>query len=331
MAITVNTQILGQQATSTTTYCYLYEPLKIVITESDLTATKIFVDMEAVSTLDGSIVDTLLKYGEYDLNPGRNLTFDIMKLAQQHHDAEVYKFSLVDEISGESIVSKYKYNFNIYSDISGVSRVSKLPILGVRKLQNFVPLVTQSQAINEFQFYNMDVAELESRWNTKVLQVTLKSASTVGNTFPTISTITSTTGKLPCGGFLIWKSTFGGWMFWGFDLRTERFSGSHVGNLPSGMFESTAEIGGNPFVTADYTGISNSYTVILKSLGLTSQELLAVAGISFSPAVYYMEPNSQKMELMRMTSATVPLDSIANGGDFSVSLSSISNTSQSTK
>jgi hypothetical protein len=331
MAITINTQILGQQANNITSYCYLYEPLKIVVTEPNLTATKIFVDVEVISTLNGSVVDTLMKYAEYDLNPGKNLTFDIMKLVQQHHDADVYKFSLVDQVNGQSIVSKYKYNFNISSDTSAAVTVSKLPILGVRKLQHFLPLVTETQALNEFEFYGMDVAELESRWNMKVLRASLKYAASVGNTFPTISTITSATGNLPCGGFLIWKSTFGGWMFWGFDLKTQRFSGSHVGNLSVGMFGSTAEIGGSPFVAVDYTGISNSYTMTLKALGLTSQELLAVAGINFSPAVYYIEPNSQKMELMRMTSASVPLDSIANGGDFSVSLSSISNTSQSTK
>lgn len=331
MALIINTQILGQEANGITTYCYLYEPLKVVVTEPNLTATKIFVDLIATTTDTNLVVDTLEKYAEYDLNPGTNLTFDLMRLVQQHHDAGVYKFSQVDDIGGGSVVSKYKYTFEIYSDTSARVAVKKLPILGVRSLQNFVPTVTENQPLNEFEFYGLDVSELQSRWNMKVLQIGLKYADGIGNIFPTIAPTTSTTGKLPCGGFLIWKSTFGGWMFWGFDIKTQRFSKTYEGNLAVGMLESTSEIDGSPFVAADYTSISNSYSITLKSLGLSSLELKAVAGINFSPAVYYIEPNSEKMELMRMTSATVPLDSIANGGDFSVSLSNISNTSQQTK
>jgi len=329
MAITLNSQILGQQIGTSTSYCYLYEPLKLVVTESNLSATKIYVDMTPCSTLSGVPNPTLVKYGEFDLNPGNKLTFDLMKLAQQHHDAGVYKFSDIDEISGESVVSKYKYYFDIYSDVSPKVQVRKLPILGVRSLENFIPTVGQNQPLNEFDFYGITQSGIENKWNMKLLQISLADPTNAGNTFPTISRYTGL-GTAPCGGYLIWKSTFGGWMWWGFDLQSKSYSKKYDGNIAVGMFESTQEVDGQPFVPVDYSGISNSYSITLKSLGLTSLELQAVAGINFSPAVYYLKPGSEKMELMRLTSATAPMDSQANGGDFSVSLQSISNTGQNT-
>lgn len=329
MAITVNTQILGQQAGVETSYCYLYEPLKVVVTESNLLAKKIYVDLIPVATLSGVYGTTLIRYAEFDINPGVDLTFDLMKLALQHHDARVYKFSDIDEVNGESVVSKYKYYFDIYSDVSSKVQVRKLPILGVRTLENFTPAVDQNQPLNEFDFYGITQSGIENKWNMKLLQISLSNPANAGNTFPTISVYTGM-GSAPCGGYLIWKSTFGGWMFWGFDLQNKSYSGKQEGSVAVGMFESTQATGGQPFVPVDYTSIENSYSINLKSLGLTSLELQAVAGINFSPAIYYMKPGSEKMELMRLSSASAPMDSQANGGDFSVSLKSISNTGQKT-
>ena len=115
-----------------------------------------------------------------------------------------------------------------------------------------------------------------------------------------------------------------------FNLKTRTFSKKYKGNLEVGMFDSTADINGNPYVGVDYTGIESSYDIMLKSLALSSAELLAVAGINAAPVVYYLEPGSEKIELMRTTSVTVPIDILANGGDFSVSLGNISKTSQQT-
>jgi hypothetical protein len=56
-----------------------------------------------------------------------------------------------------------------------------------------------------------------------------------------------------------------------------------------------------------------------------------VQSIIASPAVYYMRDQGEELELMRLTSANAPLDNKANGGDFTVSLSSISTTMQKTR
>lgn len=331
MAITVSTQILGQQMLPAETYCYLYEPLKTVITESNMSATKIFVDMIPINIATNVAEAALLKYGEYDLNPGNNLTFDVMSLARQHHDAGLYRFSNVDRIVSDghsSIVSKFKYRFDIYSDVTGVSSFVKNPIIGGRLLEHFTPGVDQNQPTNEFEYYGLDQVELRNRWNHKVITTTL-AIPTALNSSPTLAAVAGT-GCTPEGGFLIWKSRFSGWMFWGFDLKQMSYSKIYKGSLEVGMFESTEEIGGDPFIPVDYTSIDNSYSMVLKSLSLSSAELLAVSGIHASPAVYYSKPGSDQIELMRLASANIPLSSQASGGDFSVSLKSISNTSQKT-
>ena len=61
MAITVTSQITNQDVSSTTSYCYLYEPLKVNITESDIAASQIYIDLTVIDTSDGTI--TLRKGG----------------------------------------------------------------------------------------------------------------------------------------------------------------------------------------------------------------------------------------------------------------------------
>jgi len=106
---------------------------------------------------------------------------------------------------------------------------------------------------------------------------------------------------------------------------------NYTGKLDVGMFESTSPVYGNAYVPVDYTGLDMSYSLSLKSLSLSSDELKAVSGIALSPAIYYVSDFSGKLELMRLSSSTAPIGNIANGGDFSVSLKSISNTSQKTR
>jgi hypothetical protein len=119
-------------------------------------------------------------------------------------------------------------------------------------------------------------------------------------------------------------------MFWGFDIEERSSSNSYEGKLEISLFESTKPIDGEPYIPVDYISVSSSYTVTLKSLGLKKLELLAVSGIDFSPCIYYAADDSGKLELMRLSSSTAPYKNLANGGDFSVSLKSISNNSQKT-
>lgn len=333
MAITINTQIVNQVATAARSYAYLYEPLKIVVTESDLTATKLFVDIEVLDNqlLNLPIVETLVKYAEFDINPGKNLTFDMMKLIQQHHNSEIYRFAnITDILNGwKAVITENTYKFKIYTDKTLTPvEVTKIPIIGGRSYQQFNADVTLAQPYNEFEWLGINA---DHRWLGYPSIKNLFRDPNATSVEPAIFQLIHTSGKVPCGGYLIWKSRFGGWMHWGFDIRTDSQTKKYVGKIEVGMFESTQEIDGNPFVPVDYVGVETSNSLNLKSLSLSSLELQAVAGITSSPAVYYMKDISGELELMKLDNATAPQDTNANGGDFSVSLSSISNNSQRTR
>lgn len=332
MAITIQTQIQGQQATDTATYCYLYEPLNIVIKESDATAKKLFIDLVVIETDSNTIVNTLAKYGDFDLSPNKPFTIDLMSLAQQHHDSNLYKYSRIEDLASlsgwHSVVSKYKYIFSVYTDKTTIPvKVRKLPIIGGRNFKDFSPTVQQNTHLTEFQKYNVNVIR---RWSDfKSIVVNLADPN-LNNAKPSVTVFPSRGAKHPCGGFLIWKSRFGGWCFWGFDIKTERTSHKYSGSLDVGMFESTQQVGGNPFVESNYTGVSSTYSKTFKALSLSSNELKAVSGINSSPAIYQVFEDG-RVELMRLVSATAPIDTKSNGGDFTVSLKSISTTYQKTK
>ena len=478
MALTIANEIIGQEATTVATYCYLYEPLRVQITESVSTAKKISILLEVLDTSNTStVVDTVVDYAVYDINPGQPLSIDLMKLAQQYHDANVYNFSNLNEIiygstSWQSVVSKYIYVFKIQSDeTSTPTIIKKLPIIGGRTFSNFKAKVGSDTILSE-DIYTPSTGTYASDvyWNGySHLRTTLDDLSSGTDFSPTTQkiefgtnlifndTLTDTskytlysgtitggqsdpiggsnayvisdssqavslisnsilsqdpdgkmvtysiwikgegefglfvqgiqssdnylsitqdsatsnwkkytyTFKKPSdasdvgiqifkypdgedlfvyqpilkvavdtkadGGKLVWKSRHGGWMSWGFKLKKESQAKKYEGNIQVGMFESTLPTNGSPYIPVNYTGISTSYSINLKELGLTTDELSIVQSIIASPAVYYMRDQGEELELMRLTSANAPLDNKANGGDFTVSLSSISTTMQKTR
>ena len=342
MAVTVTPQINGQQLTNVNTYCYLYEPLRAFIQESSSTAKKIYIDVQLYFLFEQSPHLILLKYVEFDLNPSVGITVDLMKVAQQIDDAGVYKYGSVDNMIDENapfdkgwqaIITNWIFEFRIYSDENLTPVVvKKIPIRGGRQLEQFAPLFSQSQALNEFEYYGLDINTYKDKWGGISIPLVSLAYPTPPSGFsisPDIDKHT-TTGDFPCGGFIIWKSRFGGWMWWGFDIQTKSFTKNYSGKLEVGMFESIDDFNSTPYIPVDYTGINTSYSITLKALGLTSLELLAVSGIHASPAVYYMYPDGNTLELMRLSSFSAPISNLANGGDFSVSLNSISKTSQLT-
>ena len=356
LPMTVAPHIAGQRVHYTTSYCYLYEPLKVRIEEATgLVPTKWYIHLEVRETADYSnIIETITNYGEFDVSNGEPLNVDLMKMARQYHDANVYKFADMDDVAGangwKAIVSEYTYNFIFISDVTpmiddtGTSwddfahvMVSKLPIIGGRPFDEFVPLVEDTQDLTEGEIQGINFANIWSGW-PHILQALADPTDndarpTVLKVLGGIGTIDDaySQGRQPCGGYLIWKSKYGGWMQWGFDIGTESTSRAYQGNLQVGQFESTSGFNGDPYVQANYTGVQSSKTRTMKALNLTQNELRAVSGINDSPAVYYVKSETGEMELVRLTSASAPLISTANGGVFSVSIKSISQLKQQTR
>lgn len=334
MAITINSVILNQQANSELSYCYLYEPLKIKVVESETTARKMYIDIERYSIADKTLVDSFIKYVDFDISLGRGIIFDLMEITQQLHKAELYKFSDIHDFKimiNQNIVSKYYYKYKIYTDITVTTTdILKLPIVGGRDFSQFTAAVTAASPLTEFDYYGLDKVSLQKRWGaTDFLQFSLPPL-TGTNYFPLISNPTGGNQFGADGGIVYFKSRFGGWMFWGFDIVRKSFANNYVGDLNVGMFESMSNDGGKPFIPVDYTAVNSTYSLELKALNLTTLELKAVAGIAASPAVYYAESIGSRFELMRISSATAPYSNIAKGGDFSLSLKSISTTTHKT-
>ena len=337
MAITINTTINGQQADENLSYCYLYEPLKIRVIESELVSRKLYVDVLRYDIITGILFDSYSRYGEFDINPGKGIVFDLMELAQQLHKADIYKYSNIQDfnvVSLQSSLSKYTYDFRIYSDSTiDFPNISKLPIIGGRDFSQFNPIVDKDTSLDEFGYYGLDKVELQRRWGSQYFYMMSLPDLSLG--LPYIPVVTDSPGGVnSCkaeGGFLYWKSRFGGWLFWGMDIQRKTFNPSYEGQLSSGMFESTDEGGGNIYVPVDYTSVSSTYSLELKSLSLSKQELAAVSGIATSPAVYFADLITGRFELMRVGSFSAPFSNLANGGDFTVGLTSISKTSLKTK
>jgi hypothetical protein len=103
----------------------------------------------------------------------------------------------------------------------------------------------------------------------------------------------------------------------------------YSGNLEVDIFESTSDVNGHIYKPIDYTGVETTNMVQLKSLSLSSDELKVANRINYTPTAYYVTSDG-KMELMRISAVSAPLDSKSNGGDFSITLKSIGSLKQHT-
>lgn len=326
MSIVITPQILGQQADNTLSYCFLNEPLKVVIRDTYPLITQFLADVTQIDARTGAVVETFSEYVIRDVASLGSVAVDLMKVVRQLHNFDTYSFSNVSDMTGvrgeDSVVSKYIYKFEIYNrEYAPRKVILKLPIIGGRSFSNFVPAVDHLTPISEI--LNFDNAYLKTY---TLPTFTLKDISSVSNSdySPTSASTVLTLGKEPCEGRIIWKSKLGSWVSWGMNLKTSSLKSSYQGNLSTGMFESTDFLGGgDPYVSVNYTSVSSSNSISLKCLSLTAEELIGVSEISGSPAVYYQKSISSRLELMRLTASSAPIKTHINGGDFSVSLSDI--------
>ena len=142
MAVTLQQTLANQSGSATNSYCYLYEPYRMIIGETDSDATKIYIKLVLTDLSDTSTtVAEEEAYGEYDLNTAKVLTVDMMRLAQQYHNADVYKLEGITSLQRpdrgwDMILSKYRYEFQITSDVSTAPISLVLtPVIGGRSFQ----------------------------------------------------------------------------------------------------------------------------------------------------------------------------------------------------
>ena len=337
MSLAITPQITGQQANSTLSYCFIHEPLKVHITDSDAQTTIVYADVTRIATDTG--VEELVK-AEYimrDVSSLGSVVIDLTKVMKQLHDFDTIKVgSVSDIVSGwDSVVSKYIYKFEFCSDQAPTvkTEILKLPIIGGRTFENFVPAVDYNTPLRELSLAELQGGKLGGY---KIANFVLKQISAVSDSdySPTsgFTSVAEANNNCPNGGVIHWKSKLGSWMSWGMDLKTITKSHKYMGQLEVGMFESTSYSGGgNPFAQVDYTGTTSGEKIALKSITRSAAELIGLAEINGTPAIFFQRTPTSKLELMRLVSASAPIKSYINGGDFTVSLKNISSTEHKVK
>ncbi|UXQ88753.1 hypothetical protein [Tenacibaculum phage Larrie] len=347
MALTVTPLIDGQDLRETPySYSYLYEPLPVRISVGSST-TRVFIDVTIEPITDTeSPIDFLEAYVNYDVREGASyIDIDLSEIANQLSSHGVYNigninqlvsnpdtFTIGADIDKLSVVNGYGFNFFIYSDGDAeTKRIKKMFIIGGRHFMDFTPTVENLTLTSEFEAEGID---LTNRWSGyPVIKTILEDPNKTTNQHnlnPFVTITNQTSGCTP-EAFLIWKSKLGGWCFWGFEMKRESSKPRQSGSVAVERIGTSRGILTNyPSVNADYTSVSVSRSLTLKSFALTKKELRAVSGINDSPAVYLYKEDG-KMELMKLSSASVPLTTFSSGGDFTVSLKSISDLEYKTR
>jgi hypothetical protein len=342
MALTVTPQILGQETVDTVSYCYMLEPLKVHITDDEASTTEIYIDVTRLSTetgspeLDSEGIELIrTRYVVREVISEGAVVVDLMAVAAQLHDFNKFEISKTSDIQSnwKSVLSEWKYKFKIYTNSSTPSvNVLKLPIIGGRDFENFTPVVDYNTPLS---FLSLDQMVKSSilRAGSLIPFFTLKDLSTVTvDLTPNVSMTTPTEGlgsTNNCGGILYWKSKKGGWESFGMDLADEKRTHNYKGRVAVSLFESTQwSGGGDAYIQPSYTSIDSNYSVSLKCLSRSVEDLEALSHVSGSPAIYYQRTSTSRLELMRASSISSPIQTHIQGGDFSVVLKRISNQSQ---
>jgi hypothetical protein len=322
MAITVTPRITGQIIDGQRRYRYLFEPLEVKIIEPG--SEQFYIEIQK-KNYTGGIISTYSDYVTGELNASGTVAIDLMKVARDFLSDNIYQIGIPSDISTGTIVPFY-LTYSVTTDVTSTPvTLDIIPIIGGRTYDQFEANVTNANALTEFEY--LGVALPDFIGYPKISQSLANATSS--NIEPTLNISTANSGATACGGFLIWKSRFGGWAYWGFDIISETPKTSFNETIEQGLFD--VNTNGNPIINANYTGINESYTVSLKALGLKNDYAKVLRGMSSAPVAYLMRGTTSKMELMRVTSVSAPVTNLTDGVDVEISLSSISNSFQNVR
>lgn len=320
MAIAITPEITGNSVDSTKRYKYIFEPLRVQISEAGSLYT--VMDIELRSLVNGSLITTYNEYVFSELSVAGTTIIDLNKVARNFMVGELYKIGATSNITHIHTIPGFYLVFKVKTNKTTTPvQLMVVPLIGGRSYRNFTPSVTESSPLTEWEV--LGITQPDFKGYPKVA-VSLKNP-TLSNIVPTVAISTPTTGRDICGGYLIWKSTYGGWMSYGFEIGNEVENVSHQGEIDVGLFD---VVNGNPYIQANYTGIESSMNVTLKSIGVSRLEAEALKSLNHAPVVYYMKDKTSPLELMRVSSVSIPISNLMNGSDVTVSLNSISVKSQ---
>ena len=336
-------------------YRYLYEPFLVKAwNDTTSTATKIYVDVGVQNNLaySGNQIVWHFKYGEFDINVANNsIEIDLAGIAREFTNHDVYKAGNIENMRSNKFTASTfwrtvgcqdYFSFNIYTDSNESNKINVatlIYIMGSRPYfdMNFTEDSSTSLYFTEFEKYGITQGEQIKFFPGYPAPVVVPWTNPINPRADIPQLDFTIFGNKEDGKcieeFIIWKSRYGGWMAWGFELSVRKEIGAYEGSFVTDQFEYSEDNNvSENIIPVNYTGITSSYSLTLKSLNLTAIQLMAVSGIRHSPAIYLLKnDDSGDVELMRLTSVTAPVDSKISGGDFSVGLKSISQSTQLTK
>lgn len=316
---TITPKITGQRLDDSWTYAYLYESLYgEVLTHPTSSEYEMKVDLEVYDPLNGTtLLEKIVDYALFDQDSEGKTEIDYMALIRQHTQTQWYKIGHIDDIDWTSVISRYIYNCQTRYYVSSGEAVKTIPIIGGRGFRDFIPAVGGLQSLTEWEV--LGVPQPEFLGYPKISQ-SLQPGSQ-GDYRPTVTKVISTTGQDICGGYLIWKSKYGGWCTYGFNLRSDSKTGSYISQLSVDSFLPTES--GGYYMPTDYTGIRSKNTTTLRSIGVSIDHAKAISGLAESPAIYLYDKDAEKMELVRLSALSVPIDNLKSGTNVEVVLSAI--------
>lgn len=325
MAITITPEISSQSVSSAKSYKYLFEPLRIKIAEAGSTYAKISASLR--NTVTGVETKMYTDYAFNEMNLAGEVIIDLMEITRDFVGGEIYKIgSIADLQANPMILPGFYIVFNITTELTSTPIIiSIIPLVGGRSYEQWVGSVVQTSPVTEWWYHGM--LQPDFKGYPKILTGLRDPSGT--NVEPLITISIPTVGREVCGGYLIWKSRFGGWMTYGFDIFAETEELKYENELDSALFQASPL--GNPYIPVNYTQVMNSYSVTMKALSVSKTEAQVLRSLASTPAAYLMRTPSSKLELMRISSVGIPINNLANGVDISIALSSISQSTQNVR
>lgn len=318
--MTIVEKIIGTKI-SDLAYYYVFEPLYVELTNTVSDDIDVWVQELDINT--GAILSTQFATNLTTDN-NNQIVVDYMAVLKSFITLEPYKIGSVSDILDSKFVLG---RFNILTGWDGqnYTSIAKIvPLLGARMFDKFSENthIRTSTPLTEFEYLNLENPKFKGY---PIIDITLQPL-TNQNIEPTITITTPSTGSTVCGAFLIWKSIYGGWVSYGFEIISETTNTAYNNDLDMNLIYPNDN--GNPFLTPNYTNRNTVHSLTLKAISVERDIVLGIRGIEMAPVIYLMRSATSGLELMRLDSFSAPLDNLKAGETVSISLTSIHQISQ---
>lgn len=316
--LTITPKINGQQADNSVSYAYLYEKLPILISTDELFPGLLKADLVEVNVATGEVIHSTNQVDyivlEYNLN--NQAEIDVMEVIRQYCQNEWFKIGKLSDITWETIITKSIYRIAFDYGLPTQKIIYKLPIIGGRNFHEFVPYISSTNKLDEWGIAGQVMPSFIGYplWN-----ISLQSGI-LGNYTPSVSYSIPTSGRSVCGAALVYKSKFGGWCTYGFNIFSETNSSQYLGDI---SFDNFRAVNSHAYLSANYTGIVANSQINLKTVGISKIDADALRGITQSPAIYLMRTPSSPLELVRLNSFSAPVNNLSGGTTVDINLTTI--------